>query len=264
MMSSRPVFQVDAFSSELFKGNPAAVVPLDFWLPDHIMQAIAAENNLSETAFYMPSGHDFELRWFTPTTEVDLCGHATLATAHVLFQEYQWPKDVLRFHTRSGLLTVRHNQAAYQMSFPVDIIRQISTPPLLSKALQADISSTWQGRSDMMAILSSADALWRLSPNMDLLTELGGRGILVTAPGTEGADFVSRCFFPAVGVPEDPVTGSAHTTLTPYWAAQLGKKHLVARQLSARGGEIRCLLDDHQVILEGEAVTFLTGTIRIP
>lgn len=263
-MTSRPVFQVDAFSDELFKGNPAAVVPLDHWLPDHVLQSIAAENNLSETAFYVPTGLDFELRWFTPTTEVDLCGHATLATAHVLFHEYRLQRDVLRFHTHSGVLSVRKNQDCYQMSFPVDTIRKISTPPLLSKALQVDIAETWQGRSDMMAILSSASALRRLTPNMDLLTELGGRGILVTAPGTEGADFVSRCFFPAVGVPEDPVTGSAHTTLTPYWANQLGKKHLVARQLSARGGEIRCQLEDHQVILAGEAVTFLNGTIRIP
>jgi len=262
-MTELPIFQVDAFSTELFKGNPAAVVPLDYWLPEHLMQSIAAENNLSETAFYMPDGEDFQLRWFTPTTEVDLCGHATLASAHVLFQEFGAAQAELHFHTRSGLLSVQQNEMAYRMRFPRDTIHRISTPAALENALQTNIIETWQGKSDLLVIVSSKAAVLRLSPNMDLLSALGGRGVLVSAPGDEGIDFVSRCFFPAVGVPEDPVTGSAHTTLTPYWAERLHTKQLVAQQCSARGGRLRCTLDDNHVILEGQAITYLRGTIRI-
>lgn len=262
IMMSLPIYQIDAFTNRLFSGNPAAVVPLDTWLPDEQMQAIALENNLSETAFFVPRDEDFELRWFTPAVEVDLCGHATLATAHVLFQHLNYAKPRIVFHTRSGPLTVERSGQGYQMDFPVDDIRQIAFPPGLEQALGSPILEVWQGRNDIMAVLSSQDSVLRLAPDMRALAQLGGRGIIATAPGEE-ADFVSRCFFPAAGVDEDPVTGSAHTTMTPYWAGRLvptgASARLEARQLSARGGALRCVLEGKRVLLEGEAVTYLKG-----
>lgn len=252
------VYQVDAFTDRLFSGNPAAVVPLDAWLPDELMQAIALENNLSETAFIVPRDEDFELRWFTPAVEVDLCGHATLATAHVLFRHLNYTKPGIVFHTRSGPLTVERSGQGYRMDFPVDDIRQIEVPAALEQALGCPVLEAWQGRNDMMAVLGSQETVTRLNPNMEALIQLGGRGFIATAPGKE-ADFVSRCFFPNAGVDEDPVTGSAHTTMTPYWAARLGKTRLEARQLSARGGALLCMLEGKRVLLEGEAVTYLKG-----
>lgn len=266
-MPSSPIYQIDAFTNRLFSGNPAAVAPLDAWLPDELMQAIALENNLSETAFFVPRGEDFELRWFTPAVEVDLCGHATLATAHVLFQHLNYAKPRIVFHTRSGALAVERSGQGYQMDFPVDDIRQIEVPPGLERALGRPILEVWQGRNDIMAVLPSQETIMRLEPDMAALKQLGGRGIIATAPGKE-ADFVSRCFFPAAGVDEDPVTGSAHTTMTPYWAERLLPAgvpgRLEARQLSARGGKLTCSLEGKRVLLEGEAVTFLEGAIFLP
>ncbi len=261
-MPSSPIYQIDAFTDRLFSGNPAAVVPLDAWLPDELMQAIALENNLSETAFFVPRDEDFELRWFTPTVEVDLCGHATLATAHVLFQHLNYAKPRIVFHTRSGALTVERSGQGYRMDFPADDIRQIEVPQGLEQALGMPVLEVWQGRNDLMAVLHSQESVQRLKPDMAALKQLGGRGIIATAPGEE-ADFVSRCFFPAAGVDEDPVTGSAHTTMTPYWAGRLVPTgvsgRLEARQLSARSGALVCVLEGNRVLLEGEAVTYLKG-----
>lgn len=255
------LYQVDAFTDRLFGGNPAAVVPLPQWLPDAVMQALANENNLSETAFFVPVDDGFELRWFTPEIEVDLCGHATLATAHVLFTHLGYAKAVIHFHTRSGLLTVERSAQGYVMDFPADEIHPIAKPARLEQALGAPVLETWQGRSDLMAVLADADTVRQLRPDMPALAALGGRGVIVTAPGAADADFVSRCFFPNAGVPEDPVTGSAHTTMTPYWAKRLGKAALRARQLSARGGVLGCALIEKRVKLEGQAVTYFTGAI---
>ncbi len=255
------LYQVDAFTDKPFGGNPAAVTPLLQWLPDEVMQALANENNLSETAFFVPVDHGFALRWFTPEVEVDLCGHATLAAAHVLFAHLGYTEPVIHFHTRSGLLAVERSAQGYVMDFPADEIRPIATPALLEQALGAPVLETWQGRSDLMAVLADVGAVRQLKPDMLALAALGGRGVIATAPGAADADFVSRCFFPNAGVPEDPVTGSAHTTMTPYWAKRLGKPKLQARQLSARGGVLGCTLAGERVRLEGQAVTYLVGAI---
>ncbi|MBK8703819.1 MAG: PhzF family phenazine biosynthesis protein [Saprospiraceae bacterium] len=256
-----PLYQIDAFTNRLFGGNPAAVCPLDSWITDELMQQIAAENNLSETAFFVlrPDG-DYDLRWFTPAAEVDLCGHATLATAHVLFRHLGYAKDKIGFHTRSGLLTVVREGEGYLMDFPADRIEHVPAPAILAEALGAEPLEVWKGREDYLVVLPSEADVAALRPDFRKLMALGGRGVLATAPG-DNHDFVSRCFFPTYGVDEDPVTGSAHTTLTPYWAARLGKTELRARQISARGGEVGCRLLGDRVELTGQAVTYMAGEI---
>ncbi|MEZ5038273.1 MAG: PhzF family phenazine biosynthesis protein [Saprospiraceae bacterium] len=257
------IYQVDAFSDKLFGGNPAAVCPLEAWLPDATLQAIALENNLSETAFFIPKGAAFDLRWFTPTIEVDLCGHATLATAHVLFKHLDYPTSVIHFHSRSGLLSVELQDDVYTLNFPSDNLEKIAIPPTLARALSVNIKEVWKGREDYLVIVETEEEVSQLKPHFQLLAEMGGRGVLVSAPG-EVVDFVSRCFFPAAGIDEDPVTGSAHTTLMPYWSERLGKKLLHARQLSARGGELTCRLLGDRVAISGKGVTYLEGQIYIP
>lgn len=257
-----PIYQIDAFTGELFRGNPAAVCPLEKWLPDAAMQAIAAENNLSETAFFIPGGRDFELRWFTPAIEVDLCGHATLATAHALFQHLGYREPIINFHSRSGLLSVSREGSHYILDFPADFPEPTLAPRALTEALQVKPLEVFAGREDLLVVLGSEAEVAALRPDFRLLQQVKGRGVIATAPG-DTVDFVSRCFFPNAGIDEDPATGSAHTTLTPYWAKRLGKQELLARQISRRGGEIRCTMLGERVALAGQAVTFMEGVISI-
>ncbi len=256
------LYQVDAFTKRLFSGNPAAVCPLEEWLPDAVMQHIAAENNLSETAFFVREGDDFRLRWFTPTAEVRLCGHATLASAHVLFQHLGFTGTRLTFHSLSGPLTVGRLGEWYQMNFPADPPTPIAVTAAFGNAIGIPPSQCFRGRDDLLAVLENAEELEQLQPDFQQIAALGGRGLIVTAPG-KTTDFISRCFYPNYGVPEDPVTGSAHTTLTPYWSKRLQRPKLSAFQASTRGGHLQCTLLGDRVELAGQAVTYLEGQIRI-
>jgi len=257
------VYQVDAFTDRVFAGNPAAVCPLDAWLPDDVMQAVAAENNLSETAFFVPEGDGYGLRWFTPGVEVNLCGHATLATAHVLFGDLGETRAVLRFSTRSGILTVRRGGDGWlEMDFPATRAEPCAPPPALVAALGAEPEGVWRTPEQYLVLYGNEAQVLALEPDMAALARLDLRGIIVTAPGA-ASDIASRYFAPAKGVPEDPVTGSAHCALTPFWAARLGRDTLLARQVSRRGGVLRCRLAGDRVGLAGQAVSFMRGTIRI-
>ena len=256
------LFQVDAFARRLFEGNPAAVCPLGAWLEDDILQAIAEENNLSETAFFVPAGTGFELRWFTPLAEVDLCGHATLASAHVLFEELGYTEPAIRFATRSGELRVERRGDLLAMDFPARPPLPCAVPSALVDGLGAEPAEVLAA-DDYVAVFQDEVSVRALAPDMARLRLLGLRGVCVTAPGTGTVDFVSRFFAPGVGVPEDPVTGSAHCELAPYWAARLGKRRLKARQVSRRGGDVSCDLLDDRVILAGGAVTFMQAEIQL-
>ena len=256
-----PVYQVDAFASRLFAGNPAAICPLDKWLPDEQMQSIAAENNLAETAFFVPDGERYQLRWFTPKVEVDLCGHATLASAFVIFNEFAPNGSSLRFETKSGELTVTREGQLLSLNFPARPPGPCEAHPSLVRALGREPESIL-GARDYLAIYSSEDDVRALRPDMGLLMDIDRFAVIVTGPGKE-ADFVSRFFAPAKGVPEDPVTGSAHCTLIPYWSKRLGKTKLHALQVSARGGELWCEDRGDRVSMAGQAVKFLEGTIYL-
>ena len=256
-----PYYHVDAFASSRFTGNPAGVCPLSSWLPDETLQEIAAENNLSETAFFVGRQGAYELRWFTPTTEVDLCGHATLAAASVIFRHLGYAGEKVRFSSRSGELAVERSGDLLVLDFPARPGAPCPTPPALSEALGREPLEVWQAR-DYVAVYATPEEIVALRPDMALLGELDCLGTIVTAPGVE-VDFVSRFFAPAVGIPEDPVTGSAHCTLVPYWAGRLGRQRLTARQLSARGGELYCELAGERVRIGGRAVTYLTGEIEL-
>lgn len=254
-------YQVDAFAARVFAGNPAAVCPLDSWIDDDLLQSIAAENNLSETAFFVRTNAGFELRWFTPVAEVRLCGHATLATAHVLFEHLGHTQPVIRFETLSGPLMVERKGASLIMDFP-------STPP--QPCVPPDALLDGLGRrpdavlatEDYLAVFDSEDTVRNLTPDFAQLCALDLRGVIVTAPGKD-VDFVSRFFAPKFGIPEDPVTGSAHCALAPYWSAKLGKALMRARQISKRGGDIQCELAGNRVKLEGQAVTFMQADIFV-
>lgn len=257
------IFQVDAFSEATFSGNPAAVVPLDSWLEDELLQNIALENNLSETAFFVPSEQGYHLRWFTPTVEVQLCGHATLATAHVLFEHFNYASDTIIFDSKSGPLEVSRVNGHYRMLFPTDDIKQVSTPIEVLKALNIDSSATFKGRDDYMVVVESQRVIEQLRPDFKTLATLSDcRGLIVTAKGND-VDFVSRCFFPQSGVDEDPATGSAHTTMTPYWAAKLNKTKLKALQLSKRKGILNCEYLNEKTAISGHAKTYLIGEIYL-
>ena len=254
-------FQIDAFASRPFTGNPAAVVPLDEWLDDRLMQAIAAENNLSETAFFAPEGNAYRIRWFTPADEVALCGHATLASAFVLFNELGHAGDTSEFESLSGPLKVQRNGDQLVLDFP-------SQPPLPCP-LSADIVSGLGRRpeaclcsEDYLLVFDREEDVAGLRPDFAALERLDRRGVIVTAPSST-CDFVVRFFAPALGVPEDPVTGSAYTQLAPYWAERLGKARLEARQISTRGGDVRCELKGERVLISGPAIKFLEGTIQV-
>jgi predicted PhzF superfamily epimerase YddE/YHI9 len=256
------IYQIDAFTDRLFGGNPAAVCPLETWLQDEVMQSIAAENNLSETAFFVPAGEGFQLRWFTPATEVDLCGHATLATAHLILRQLDPCRDRVDFTTRSGPLEVKRDGETLVMDFPAYPPAVIDMPAGLQESLGACPDATLLGNY-LLAIFSDEAQVLGLCPDFGLMVRSGLDEAIVTAPG-ESCDFVSRFFAPGYGIDEDPVTGSAHCTLTPYWAERLGKSTLQARQVSARGGELTCRFEGHRVSLAGKAVTYLEGWIDIP
>jgi PhzF family phenazine biosynthesis protein len=256
-----PVYQVDAFASALFQGNPAAVCPLETWLPEDIMQSIAAENNLAETAFFCRENGRYRLRWFTPESEVDLCGHATLASAYVVFEHLDTSAQEVAFDTRSGELRVERRGQRLEMSLPSRPLTRIETPPGLSEALGVEPLEVGSSR-DWVAILESEEQVRNLKPDLRAVANLPVFAVAVTAQGRE-VDFVSRFFAPAKGVPEDPVTGSAHCSLVPYWADKLGKTLLHARQLSRRGGELECELVGDRVVLRGQAVLYLTGTLHL-
>ncbi|MDR5892086.1 PhzF family phenazine biosynthesis protein [Halomonas mongoliensis] len=254
------LYQVDAFARRPFEGNPAAVCPLTEWLEDATLQAIAAENNLSKTAFFVREGEGYRLRWFTPTVEVDLCGHATLASAWVIFHELGEPGDTLRFATRSGELRVGRTKEGLAMDFPAKRPEPMADPEPVLAALgvaQGEIVMT----DDIVVAVEDEALVAALAPDMAKLAVLPGRGVAVTAPGRE-FDFVSRWFGPKVGVEEDPVTGSAHTTLAPYWAGRLGKSRMTARQGGARQGQLTCECRGDRVILTGQVAPYLRGTIR--
>jgi PhzF family phenazine biosynthesis protein len=252
---------VDAFTSRRFGGNPAGVCPLDRWLEDETLQSIAAENHLAETAFLVPRGDEFDLRWFTPTVEMDLCGHATLASAWALFHLRGNPREALTFHTKSGALTVTRDGKRLVLDFPSRPATPCAPPPELVPALGVTPLEVLRA-NDLLCVLESEAAVRAVSPDIRALARIDTRGVIVTAPGTD-ADFVSRFFAPAVGVDEDPVTGSAHCTLVPYWAARLGKNHMFARQVSRRGGELWCEARGERVALAGRAVLYLEGQIEI-
>jgi PhzF family phenazine biosynthesis protein len=259
-----PLYQVDAFASKVFEGNPAAVCPLDEWLDDELLQQIAEENNLSETAFFVATEDPIRLRWFTPVAEVELCGHATLAAAHVLFTQLNYAKDSIRFSTRSGELEVTKDAKGYAMRFPAAKLITVETPAILLEALDLNEStiSTCMVDYDYMLIFENQHQIENLSPDFSLMQQLDKRGVIVSAPGDD-CDFVSRCFYPKLRINEDPVTGSAHCQLTPYWSNRLGKNTLSAQQLSKRSGTLTCELADDQVVLTGNAVDYLSGSIRI-
>jgi PhzF family phenazine biosynthesis protein len=257
-----PVFQIDAFADSLFKGNPAAVVPLQHWLSDELMQKIAGENNLSETAFFVPEEEGYQIRWFTPKAEVNLCGHATLATAHVIFNELGFSSEKIQFFSKSGKLEVKQLSDQLQLDFPADLVHEVETDADLTAALGNRPEKTYKGKTDFLLLYQSEELIRKIQPDFQKLIHTGARGIIVTARG-KASDFVSRFFAPSVGVNEDPVTGSAHTTLIPFWAAQLGKKELTALQLSERGGKLWCTLLGDRVLIAGKAVTYLRGEIDV-
>lgn len=259
------LYQVDAFTDRLFGGNPAAVVPLEEWPSDAMLQAIAAENNLSETAFFCREGEDYRLRWFTPRAEVPLCGHATLASAHVIFRFLEPELQRVVFHTqKAGTLTVSRLADELVMDFPAWPAAPIAMLPGLAAALghsPTGTLATKDGRT--VALFAAAQDLTALAPNIGAIERLDCYSVLVTAPGEGAVDFVSRYFAPKLGVPEDPVTGSAHCILVPYWAERLGKTRLRARQVSARGGDLSCTLAGDRVTLGGKAVLYLEGMITV-
>ena len=258
-----PMYQVDAFTAAVFSGNPASVCLLDTWLEDTVLQAVAAENNLSETAFLVPSPTGFDLRWFTPVTEVDLCGHATLASAFVQFFCRGWNQDTIVFETRqSGTLTVVRKGDLLEMDFPSRPPTPRDPSDLLTRALGKAPNQVYASAEDLMAVFHSETLVAEMQPDMSLLAQLDCRGIIVTAPG-DHCDFVSRFFGPKVGVPEDPVTGSAHCVLIPFWASELNKTDLHARQVSKRGGELFCRLVRDRVRIAGRAALYLEGMITV-
>jgi PhzF family phenazine biosynthesis protein len=257
-----PIYQVDAFASRLFTGNPAAVVPLEDWLPAPTMQAIAAENNLAETAFFVPSSGDYELRWFTPTTEVALCGHATLATAYVIATILSPDRNLLRFHTKSGPLEVTRHGEILSLDLPARPPQATPVPDDLAVILGASPATVLRAADDFLVVFAGDQTVRALRPDLVRLAQLPAQGLIVTAPARE-VDFVSRYFAPAAGIPEDPVTGAAHCALVPYWSQRLGKTNLHARQVSARGGDLYCRASGTRVVLSGRAVLYLAGRIQV-
>lgn len=258
-----PIYQVDAFAAKVFAGNPAAVMPLERWLNDEVLQAIALENNLSETAYLVREGDGYGLRWFTPSVEVDLCGHATLAAAHVLFEHLDFPAQEILFHTRSGELRVRRSSAGLTLDFPAAALQSTEVDLAVCEALGGIASEAVIPRDKPHAVVyvyEFEEDIAGLQPDFGALRAASEHCIIVTAPGDE-CDFVSRFFGPQVGIDEDPVTGSAHCSLVPYWTGRLHLEKLRARQISARGGELSCELRDGRVFMTGAAVTFMQGRV---
>ena len=258
-----PIFQLDAFTTRRFAGNPAAVMPMDSFLTDATLQEIAAENNLAETAFLVKENGDYRLRWFTPATEVPLCGHATLASAAVVMERLEPGRTRVVFHSASGPLTVHRVGEGYVMDFPTRPSQLIPPPPGLAEALGAEPIEVFASPYNYLALFGNVEALRALAPDMPAIARIDRPGIIATAPGDGHFDFFSRYFAPAKGIPEDPVTGSAHCMLAPYWAKLLGKTTLRAFQCSPRGGEVICRLKDDRVELEGSCVFFLEGEVTL-
>lgn len=258
-----PIYQVDAFTAQLFGGNPAAIIPLNEWLPAPEMQKIAIENNLAETAFFITQGDHFELRWFTPEFEIDLCGHATLATAHILFTELGYEKEIIHFHTqKAGTLTVSKADDLYTLDFPSRPVVNCKVPDGLIEAIGGKQPiATLSARDYLLVYETEADVL-SLKPDFSVLAKIDPMGVIVTAKG-DNSDFVSRFFIPAAGINEDPVTGSTHCNLIPYWAEKLGKNKLHTFQVSTRRGELWCELKGDRVLMSGKAITYLKGEIYI-
>lgn len=256
-----PMYQVDAFTEEIFKGNPAAVCILEKWIDNKLMQNIAMENNLSETAFCIVKEDVCELRWFTPEEEIDLCGHATLATAYVIFEILNYYNDIIKFKTQSGILTVEKHGDSMTMEFPSREGIKVEVSQQLIKGLGKEPKEVYESR-DLMAVYDNEKDIKDLSPNMEELKIIDTFGIIVTAKG-KTSDFVSRYFAPSCGIPEDPVTGSAHCTLVPYWSKTLGKKNLVAYQLSQRGGILKCTYNENKIKISGKAKLYFKGEISI-
>lgn len=260
-----PIYQVDAFADRAFTGNPAAVIPLDSWLPDELLQAIAMENNLSETAYLVPNGNAFALRWFTPQVEVDLCGHATLAAAHILFEHLDYTAPEVQFETRGGQLRVTRAGPRLTLDFPANELEAVDVDMGICSALGAIASEAMvpvSRRGALLYVYEFEQDVAALTPDFSALAGASDVSVIVTAPGDE-CDFVSRFFGPQVGIDEDPVTGSAHCSLVPYWAARLHSSELEARQISARGGSLSCELRQGRVVMTGTAVTFMTGSVEL-
>ncbi len=256
------IYQADAFAEEVFAGNPAAVVLLESWLPDSVMQKIAIENNLSETAFFISEGDGFHIRWFTPASEVNLCGHATLATAHVLFNHLNFKGGEIVFQSRSGILKVKKQDGLIVLDFPTSPLTEIRFPGNIEKACGKLPVKCIQGREDLMLVFESENDIKNLIPDLEFMKTLDARGVIATAKSEE-FDFVSRFFAPLEGINEDPVTGSAHTVLIPYWKEILGKTEMTAKQISARGGILHCKFAGDRVEIGGKAITYLMGEIEI-
>jgi PhzF family phenazine biosynthesis protein len=256
------LFQIDAFTDKIFAGNPAAVCPLDSWLPENVMQQIAAENNQAETAFFVRNRDRFDIRWFTPAVEVDLCGHATLAAAFVIFRLEHFPGRIIELNSRSGLLRVVKDGDLLTLDFPADRPMRVSAPAGLVAAIGLQPLEIHKGKTDYMLVYATAEEIEGMKPDMERLAEIAARGVIVTAAG-HSVDFVSRFFAPQSGIPEDPVTGSAHTTLTPYWAARLGRNELKAMQLSQRRGWLQCRLAGDRVEISGHARAYMSGEIDL-
>jgi PhzF family phenazine biosynthesis protein len=257
-----PLYQVDAFAGRRFAGNPAAVCPLEAWLGDDLMQAIANENNLAETAFFVREGEGYRIRWFTPTHEVELCGHATLAAGYVVAHHVDPAAREIVFASKSGPLKVSRDGELFVLDFPAIPPRPVPAPEGLAAALGATPAETLGVGFWSLAVFGNAGEVAALKPDMARLSALAPDAVIASAPG-EGCDFVSRCFVPKLGIPEDPVTGSAHCVLTPYWSARLGKTKLTARQISARGGELGCGLAGDRVTIAGKVVPYLEGRIDV-
>ena len=256
-----PLYQIDAFASKLFEGNPAAVCPLDKWLPDAIMQSIAAENNLSETAFFVPRGNSFHIRWFTPASEVDLCGHATLAAAYILFNTLGYKKDRIEFDSKSGILAVTKDNEWLVMDFPAQPPVSCDIPEEIIKAFNIEPIECLKSE-DFIVVFEREIDIESAHPDFGQLIKLDLRGVIITAKSSR-YDFVARFFAPKYGIPEDPVTGSAYTQLAPYWVSKIGPKRFSVKQMSSRGGELTCELVGDRVLISGRAVKYLEGTIKI-
>lgn len=260
---NQKIYQIDAFAETLFSGNPAAVCPLEKWLDDATMQKIAAENNLAETAFIVAVEKGFEIRWFTPTVEVDLCGHATLASAFVLTNFEGFTDKKINFFTKnSGTLTVTKNNDLLTLDFPVDLLQKVEDLSIFEKCFAFKPIEAYQGKTDYLLIFENEHQIQNIEPNIFEISKIEARGIIASAKA-ENYDFVSRFFAPTSGIDEDPVTGSAHTTLTPFWAEKLGKTKLTAKQISKRGGVLECELQKDRVLISGKCKTYLKGEIFI-
>jgi len=257
------LYQVDAFADKLFAGNPAAVCPLDHWLDDHLLQQIAMENNLSETVFFVTQERPLHIRWFTPTTEVELCGHATLASAHVLSQHLGYRDNPIQFHSASGpLQVIVEGDGVYTLDFPEDNMRDAPMDHPAVLLFGQKVLEIRRGNTDYLLLLESEDAVRRAIPEYQKLANIDGRGFIVTAAGND-VDYISRCFYPQTGVNEDPATGSSHTTLVPFWAQKLSKKKFTARQLSARGASFETEWIGDRVLITGQVVSYLEGVIDV-